>query len=70
MSRIRTGIQILLAAGLLVGLTGCGASQTAAPAETKDFTPALDTQTTCGLHFVGGYENFEALEEQIDQFST
>ena len=53
----------LLAAGLILGLTACGADK-----ENTVFTPKLPTDTRCSLKVAGSYSNFEALESEFDRF--
>ena len=46
-------------------MTSCGGSS-----EEKDnFVPALDTNTSCSINVVGGYNNFEALEKEFNRFN-
>ena len=53
----------LLAAGLILGLTACGADK-----ENTVFTPKLPNDTRCSLKVAGSYSNFEALESEFDRF--
>ena len=38
-------------------------------AESEDFQPMLDTDTSCEITVVGTYSNFEALEAEFDSFN-
>ena len=64
---------ILLALAMLLSLSACGAEKTetgtAAPAE-QGFTPALDTSAKATLYVVGGWGNFEALDQVALDFKN
>ena len=38
-------------------------------AESEDFQPMLDTDTSCEITVIGSYSNFEALEAEFDSFN-
>ncbi|MBP3872780.1 MAG: carbohydrate ABC transporter substrate-binding protein [Lachnospiraceae bacterium] len=54
---------ILLVMLMLTGMTAYGSQ------EQEDFRPALDTSADCRINIAGGYDNFEALEEEFDRFN-
>ena len=58
---------MFLSALMLVELTACGSAVQDAPAD--EFSPALDTSTSCHISVAGGYDNFEALEAEFDRFN-
>ena len=58
---------MFLSALMLVELTACGSAVQEAPAD--EFSPALDTSTSCHISVAGGYDNFEALEAEFDRFN-
>ena len=56
---------------MVLGLTACvtvNTVQQEAPAK-EGFTPSLDTDSSCHIKVVGGYDNFEALEAEFDRFN-
>lgn len=57
-------IAMALAGVLVLGMSGCGQSQTAA----REFTPKYDTETVYKLSVAGTYSNFESLESAIERF--
>ena len=59
---------MFLSALMILGLAACGSKQQEAVAE-EGFKPKLDTSTGCHLTIAGGYDNFEALEAEIDHFN-
>ena len=48
-------------------LAACTSNGQGAPDE--GFKPKLKTTTSCQINFVGGYDNFEALEAEFDRFN-
>ncbi len=60
---MRKTVCILLVMLMLTGMTAYGSQ------EQEDFRPALDTSADCRINIAGGYDNFEALEEEFDRFN-
>ncbi len=58
---------IILALCMAVPLTACGGKTQENTA--AEFTPALDTDTSCSITVAGSYDNFEALETEFDRFN-
>ena len=58
-------ICMILTVCMVMGLTACGAVKQEAVAD-KDagFKPSLDASSSCHITVVGGYDNFEALEDR------
>ena len=50
---------------LSLSLVGCGTNE-----DQNAFKPALDTYTTANISIQGHYDNFEAIDEQIDMFKS
>ena len=50
---------------LSLSLVGCGTNE-----DQNAFKPALDTNTTANISIQGHYDNFEAIDEQIDTFKS
>lgn len=61
-------MSMFLAVMMIFSLAACGSKQQEAVAE-EGFKPELDTSTGCHLTIAGGYDNFEALEAEIDHFN-
>lgn len=59
---------LVLTVLMVLGLTACGQEKQPDKAE-EGFKPSLDTSTTCNINVAGGYDNFEALEAEIDRFN-
>ncbi len=59
---------VLLALVMILGLAACGSEKQEAATE-EGFSPALDTSTECAVTVAGGYDNFEALETEFDNFN-
>ncbi len=59
---------VILSALMMTGLAACNSNK---PEETeaKVFKPSMDTSTSCHISIAGGYDNFEALETEIDRFN-
>ena len=55
---------LVFATVLALSITGCNNNQ-----EDK-FKPNLDTNTDCVIYIKGHYDNFEALDEQINKFNV
>ena len=53
---------------MILSLAACGSKKQEAAVE-EGFKPSLDTSTGCHLVIAGGYDNFEALEAEIDNFN-
>ena len=65
---IKKMICVLLSVLMILCMTACGSENQEAPAE-EGFSPALDTSTSCHIDIAGGYDNFEALEAELDNFN-
>ena len=61
-------ISMLLAVMMILGMAACGAEKQEAATE-EGFSPSLDTSTECSITVAGGYDNFEALEAEFDEFN-
>jgi len=61
-------ICMILAIMMILQLTACSGKEPEKPAEVG-FKPSLDTSVSGQIKFVGGYENFEALEAEFDLFN-
>lgn len=64
---------VLAMLALTVGLFACGGGEQQPAggeenAQQDEFTPALDTKTTCSITVAGSYSNFEALEAVFGLF--
>ena len=77
---MKKAICMFLTVLMILSLAACGSGQqeakteakTEAKSETKaeeGFSPALDTSTSCHISIAGGYDNFEALENEFDRFN-
>ena len=77
---MKKAIGMFLTVLMILSLAACGSGQqeakteakTEAKSETKaeeGFSPALDTSTSCHISIAGGYDNFEALENEFDRFN-
>ncbi len=54
---------------MAVELTSCSSVTQNEQAE-EGFSPALDTSISCQINVAGGYDNFEALEAEFDNFNN
>lgn len=61
-------LSVLLAVLMVLGLTACNSAKPQTVAE-EGFKPSLDTNQSCQISVVGGYDNFEALEAEFDKFN-
>ena len=61
-------LSLLLTALMILSLAACG-SQKQEETTEEGFQPSLDTSTSCHINVAGGYDNFEALETEIDRFN-
>ncbi len=61
-------MSIFLAALMILGLAACGSEKQEAKKE-EGFNPSLDSSTKCQITVAGGYDNFEALETEFEQFN-
>ena len=59
---------VILSALMMTGLAACNSAKPE-ETETKVFKPSMDTSTSCHISIAGGYDNFEALETEIDRFN-
>ena len=59
----------ILALLLMTGLAACGFGKQEAVVAEESFKPSLDTSVSAHINVVGGYDNFEALEAEFDDFN-
>ncbi|MBR2751156.1 MAG: carbohydrate ABC transporter substrate-binding protein [Clostridiales bacterium] len=65
---MRKTICMFLTALMVLGSASCSSGKKKAKVE-EGFQPALDTSVKCHIRIAGGYDNFEALETEIDRFN-
>lgn len=65
---MRKKLSVFLAVLMVFGLTACNSAKPQTVAE-EGFAPSLDTNQSCQISVVGGYDNFEALEAEFDKFN-
>lgn len=65
---MRKKISILLTVSMILGLASCSAGKKEETAE-EGFKPKLETTAGGHIRIAGGYDNFEALEAEIDAFN-
>ena len=61
-------MSVFLAGVMVFGLSACGSAKNSEVAD-ESFKPSLDTNVSCHINVVGGYDNFEALEAEFDRFN-
>ena len=65
---MKKAISMILTASMILALTACNSGKQE-PKAKEGFSPKLDTSTSCQINIAGGYDNFEALETEIDRFN-
>ena len=65
---MKKAISMILTASMILALTACNSGKQE-PKAKEGFSPKLDTSTSCHINIAGGYDNFEALETEIDRFN-
>ena len=59
---------VFLSILLILGMSACGAEKQEETAQ-EGFKPSMDTSVKASIKIAGGYDNFEALEAEIDRFN-
>ena len=59
---------VFLSIMLILGMSACGAEKQEETAQ-EGFKPSMDTSVKASIKIAGGYDNFEALEAEIDRFN-
>ena len=62
---IKRVVSVILVVIMIFCLTACNSRK---QNKEENFTPKLDTSTSCKISIVGSYSNFEALEAEFDRF--
>ena len=67
MMKMKRGICVFLTLLLTLSLASCGSKKKTGSDEP--FKPSMDASTECQIRVAGGYDNFEALEVEFDNFN-
>ena len=67
MIKMKRGICVFLTLLLTISLASCGSKKKTGSEEP--FKPSMDVSTDCKIRVAGGYDNFEALEVEFDNFN-
>lgn len=59
---------VFLSILLILGMSACGAEKQEQTVQ-EGFKPSMDTSVKASIEIAGGYDNFEALEVEIDRFN-
>ncbi len=59
---------VFLSIMLILGMSACGAEKQEQTVQ-EGFKPSMDTSVKASIKIAGGYDNFEALEAEIDRFN-
>ena len=59
---------VFLSILLILGMSACGAEKQEQTVQ-EGFKPSMDTSVKASIKIAGGYDNFEALEAEIDRFN-
>ena len=59
---------VFLSIMLILGMSACGAEKQEETVQ-EGFKPSMDTSVKASIKIAGGYDNFEALEAEIDRFN-
>ena len=70
MKNIAKRVAAGLIAALLLATTGCAVGGIGGSSKQPDFQPSLDTEKEVQFNVLGYFENFEALDQVMNDFSA
>ena len=68
MNIMKKVMSVFLSILLILGMSACGAEKQEQTVQ-EGFKPSMDTSVKASIKIAGGYDNFEALEAEIDRFN-